>query len=192
MIIEKDRYDKAYQKILNSLPVNLKLFLIKKDILKRYLDCCIGRYYVNPLKSLLSNFSDFNKAFAWGLSKEGTLFWNKLAKEYEENRPKRKFKTVELYNHKIKMPIEVYDEIYKKVLYAMSAELFIFLTKKKVIKKFINYSIADYYYCSQSAPFSLYININTAFGWTTTKEGYDFWCNLYREYQDNKSKIKDL
>lgn len=105
---------------------------------------------------------------------------------------KSKFKTVELYNHKIKMPIEVYDEIYKKVLYAMSAELFIFLTKKKVIKKFINYSIADYYYFNQSAPFFLCININTAFGWITTKEGYDFWYNLYREYQDNKSKIKDL
>lgn len=95
---------------------------------------------------------------------------------------KRKFKTVELYNKKIKIPVEIYDETYKKVLQGMSAEMFVFLTKNKVIKKFMNYAIADYYYCNQNAPFPLYINIDTAFGWTGTKEGYDFWCNLYLEF----------
>lgn len=182
MIIKKDSYDKAYQKILDSLPVNLRSFLTEKKVLKRYLDCSIGRYYSNPLRSLLSIYSDPSAAFAWDLSKEGALFWNNLANEYKENSPKRKFKVVNLYNKRIKIPIEIYDEIYKKVLRAMSAELFVFLTKNKVIKRFINYSVADYYYCSQSAPSSLYVNFSTAFGWTTTKEGYDFWCNLYHKF----------
>lgn len=96
---------------------------------------------------------------------------------------KPKFKTVELHNEKIKMPIEIYDEIYKEILQCMSAELFVFLTKNKAIKKFINYSIADYYYCGKNAPFSLYINISTAFGWYTTKEGYEFWCKLHHEFE---------
>lgn len=180
MIIKKDSYDKAYQKILDSLPVNLRSFLTEKKVLKRYLDCSIGRYYSNPLRSLLSIYSDPSAAFAWDLSKEGALFWNNLANEYKENSPKRKFKVVNLYNKRIKIPIEMYDEIYKKVLHSMSAELFVFLTKNKVIKKFINYTIADYY-CNQNAPFPLYININTAFDWTGTKEGYDFWNNIYNK-----------
>lgn len=185
MIIKKDNYDKIYQEILDSLPVNLRSFLTEKKVLKRYLDCSIGRYYSNPLRSLLSTYSDFSTAFAWDLSKEGALFWNNLANEYKENSPKRKFKVVNLYNKRIRIPIEVYDEIYKKVLHSMSAELFIFLTKNKVVKKFIDYSIADYYYCGQSGPFYLYIDISTAFSWTTTKEGYDFWCKLYHKFIDN-------
>lgn len=182
MIIKKDSYDKAYQKILDSLPVNLRSFLTEKKVLKRYLDCSIGRYYSNPLRFLLSTYSDFSSAFAWDLSKEGALFWNNLANEYKENSPKRKFKVVNLYNKRIMIPIEMYDEIYKKVLHSMSAELFVFLTKNKVIKKFMNYVIADYYYCNQNAPFPLYTNINTAFGWNGTKEGYGFWYNLYLEF----------
>lgn len=84
MIVYKDSYDKAYRKILNNLPTNLWLFLIKKNKLKRYLDCCIGRYYDHNLKSLLIVYSNFGTAFAWSLSKEGALFWNKMSEEYEK------------------------------------------------------------------------------------------------------------
>lgn len=48
----------------------------------------------------------------------------------------------------------------------------------------MNYVIADYYYCNQNAPFPLYTNINTAFGWNGTKEGYGFWYNLYLEFTE--------
>lgn len=108
---------------------------------------------------------------------------------------KPKFKVVNLYNKRIRIPIEMYDEIYKKVLRSMSAELFVFLTKNKVIKRFINYCIADYCDCNQSVPSSLYIIFSNAFDWTATKEGHGFWCNLYHKYTDsltNNFNIKNI
>lgn len=135
MIIKKDSYDKAYQEILDSLPVNLRSFLTEKKVLKRYLDCSIGRYYSNPLRFLLSIYSDFSSAFAWDLSKEGALFWNNLANEYKENGPKRKFKVVNLYNKRIGIPIEMYDEIYKKSITFYVCRTICILNKKQSNKK---------------------------------------------------------
>lgn len=100
----------------------------------------------------------------------------------KNNKQRKKYKVICLYNRNIRIPIKVYNKIYKEVLNSMSAELCVFLAKNNVIKKFINYSVAYHYYCNHNAPFCSRVRINTAFGWSTTKEGHNFWRKLFNEF----------
>lgn len=100
----------------------------------------------------------------------------------KNNKQRKKYKVICLYNRNIRIPIEVYNKIYKEVLNFMSAELCVFLAKNNVIKKFINYSVANHYYCNHNAPLCPPIRINTEFDWSTTKEGHYFWHKLSNEF----------
>ena len=80
--------------------------------------------------------------------------------------------------------IEVIQKVYKGLTINISKDLYEFLKKKRIIKKFIFNTYEQHlkreYYDTNSI--CEYGNIAAAFIWTKTKEGKDFWNKINKEY----------
>lgn len=78
----KTVYNKVYREILASLPVDLWLFLVKHNALKRYLNNCTASWVALQDKFHESYdstmYSHISISFRWCDTKEGSDYWSNL------------------------------------------------------------------------------------------------------------------
>lgn len=80
----------------------------------------------------------------------------------------------------------VYNKVYREILASLPEDLWLFLVKHNALKRYLNNCTA--LWVALQAKFheiydlTMYSHINTAFRWCDTKEGSDYWSNLFILY----------
>lgn len=86
----KTAYNKVYQEILAILPVDLWLFLVKHNALKRYLNNCTASWMASYAEFYeiydLTMYSHISIGFRGCDTKEGSDYWSNLFTLYLHER----------------------------------------------------------------------------------------------------------
>lgn len=79
-----------------------------------------------------------------------------------------------------------YNKAYQEILASLPEDLWLFLAKHNALKRYLNNCTA--LRVALQAEFrinndlTMHSHINTAFRWSDTREGFDYWSNLFTLY----------